>query len=461
MQVEIPSRSALTDEAFALRVSGLEPGARVVVYATTAGTDATRWESRAAFLSDREGVVDVRRDAPVSGTYREVDGDGLLWSMAPTDEAPGVARFRAPCDSFEVGIAVRLDGFESVHATVERRVAGRGVTCQEVREPGLVGTLFTAVGEGPHPAVALYHGASGGIAGLEPVGALLSSHGFTSLVVGYLGAAGLSKTPREVPLEALAAGVRWLKEQTGVRPAGVGVVGTSVGAEGALAMASWVPDPDLRAVVAVSPTSVVWQALAEGHPVARPRWTAAGRALPFAALASERLLWQLTRNGVLRAVGGRAHPLRTVTAYEAGLRHRRAVAAAAIPVERIAAPLLLIASRDDQVWPAVAMAEHIVKRRRSHGRGAQDRLVTFEDAGHLTLHVPGVPTTGRIGCGGTLALGGSPAGDARATAAVWREILTFLDAHLRDAAEVSLPGQAECDEAPPAVEPGAESASLP
>lgn len=429
MKLDIASRVSLTDEDLTLRVTDVNPGERVIIWASAASGDGSRWEARATFEADKDGCVDPARQAPLSGTFEAVDPTGLLWSMAPTDGKPGLDRFHAPWDAFEVSFVVKLQGHESVHATIERRVAAPGVTCSEVHERGLRGTLFRAAGQGPQPALALFHGSGGGVAGLEPVAALLASHGYTSLVVGYFGVAGLPVTPCGVPLEALAAGVRWLQSRDGVEPTRVGVLGTSVGAEAVLALASWVRDLDVQAVVAVSPSSVVWQALAEGRPPAQSRWTLAGQCLPYVALASERLLGQVIVNVVHRVLGGRPRPLRTLAGYEAGLR-QRSVDDATIPVERIAAPLLLIASRDDQVWPAAAMAEGILTRRHGSAFAEQDRLVVFPDAGHMTLHVPGIPTTGRSGGGGELAFGGSAAGDARATAQAWREILAFLGTHL-------------------------------
>jgi bile acid acyltransferase/acyl-CoA thioester hydrolase-like protein len=108
-------------------------------------------------------------------------------------------------------------------------------------------------------------------------GALLASHGFAALVVGYFGIPGRPRTLCEVPLESLAAGVERLRGHEAVDRRGVAALGTSVGAEAVLAMASYIDGLELAAVVGVAPSSVVWQALGDGRPPDKPRWTLGGR----------------------------------------------------------------------------------------------------------------------------------------------------------------------------------------
>jgi fermentation-respiration switch protein FrsA (DUF1100 family) len=123
----------------------------------------------------------------------------------------------------------------------------------------------------------------------------------------------------------------------------------------------------------------------------------------------------------------RPTPLHLLPAYAAGLRDQRAAHRAAIPVERIAAPLLLISGQDDQVWPAGAMADAIVARRSTIGRAQGDRHVSYADAGHIIRPPIGATTvlwTERLYSGGT------PLGQAAAQAGAWQEIVQFLADHL-------------------------------
>ncbi|MDO3605215.1 acyl-CoA thioesterase/BAAT N-terminal domain-containing protein, partial [Ralstonia pseudosolanacearum] len=64
-------------------VTGLVPGAQVDLAARTLRGHAVPWCSRAAFIADADGTVDLSRDAPVCGDYTGVDPMGLVWSQRP------------------------------------------------------------------------------------------------------------------------------------------------------------------------------------------------------------------------------------------------------------------------------------------------------------------------------------------------------------------------------------------
>ena len=424
MRLEASPADSLTDQPLSIRLSGLPPGAEVTVAASAADAQGGRWRSESRFVASPDGALDLGRDAPASGSYDRADPMGPIWSMGPP-EGERDPRFHIPWDRFDVEVEASADG-ERASATVRRRFAADGVERVDIDEPGLTAALFLPPGPAPHPGVAMYHGSGGGIAGLAPSGALLASHGFAALVVGYFDAPGTPDSLCEVPLESLAAGVARLDADAAIDRGRIAALGTSVGAEAALAMASCIEGLELRAVVAVSPSSVVWQALAEGRPPPKSRWTLDGRPLPYAPLKGERLLGQMLIENPLRKLVHRPPELHTVKAYEAALREA-AAREAAIPVERIRAPLLLLAGEDDEVWPAAQMGRALMER---HGRERSDRLVTYPNTGHISLRPPGVPTT--VLRSGELAFGGTAAGFFDAMQAAWPEILGFLGERLSD-----------------------------
>ena len=278
MRLSVQPADGLADEPLRITLAGVPPASEVTVAASAADADGARWGSEARFEAGGDGSVDLERHAPKAGTYDRTDPMGLLWSMRPPHEEDA-PRFAIPWDRFEVAVEARADA-QHARATVIRRFAAGGVERVDVVDEAMRATLFLPPGPGPHPAISLYHGSGGGIPGLAPSAALLASHGFAALVVGYFGVEGTPPTLCEVALESLAAGVRYLGAHPRVDPSRIGALGTSVGAEGVLAMASFIDDLDLRAVIGVSPSSVVWQALAEGRPPNRPRWTLGGAALP-------------------------------------------------------------------------------------------------------------------------------------------------------------------------------------
>jgi dienelactone hydrolase len=104
---------------------------------------------------------------------------------------------------------------------------------------------------------------------------------------------------------------------------------------------------------------------------------------------------------------------------------------AEIPVERIAGPILLLAGKDDQIWPSYPMAQRITARLKARGHPYADQLVAYDQVGHPIPYAY-IPLAGdrqhaRFDVGGT------PAGAARAQADAWPKILAFLAAAARAA----------------------------
>jgi len=409
-----------------VKVIGGPLGSEVTITVTAADAKDHRWESRNVFMTDATGVVDLSRDAPISGSYASVDPGGPIWSMRFASEDIAPAMFAAPPDQLEFAFVAEARG-ETASAGALCRWSGPGVTRSEVRGEGFVGFLFEPVGDGPHPALALVSGTTGTLP-LEPTAALLASRGYAAMVVGYMGLEGLTKTLCEVPLEALAASIGRLSAHPSVDGERVGVLSASVGAEGMLAALSEIEGLGARAVVAVAPSSVIWQARAEGRPPKKSSWTLGGEPLPWVPIRGERLIPELIKGALLKRLSRHPRPsaLRLRPAYSAGLHDRAAVEKAEIRVERIEAPILFVSGDDDQMWPASEMTAALV-RRRARARRSGDRHLSFAEAGHI-IRPPLVPTTVTWTEG--LYSGGTPEGSAGASVGAWREILRFLDDYL-------------------------------
>jgi Acyl-CoA thioester hydrolase/BAAT N-terminal region len=144
---------ALCDAPLSIALEGFAPRTRVTVTATFQVAEATPWRSGATFIAGDGGRVDVTRQAPVAGTWEGTSPMGLFWSATPV---PGMWR-PAPPDWVMWPSVARLHaeapGAAPAEVTVERRLAGGGVSRRPVREAGVVGTLFLPPGDGPHPSI--------------------------------------------------------------------------------------------------------------------------------------------------------------------------------------------------------------------------------------------------------------------------------------------------------------------
>lgn len=250
---------------------------------------------------------------------------------------------------------------------------------------------------------------------------LLARKGMTALSIRWFGGPGQPPGICEVPLETFVSALGRLRAEGARR---IGVLGVSKGAEAALHLS--VLQPGVDAVVALSPTAVTWANVGPGRDgLTRPQrssWTWRGEPLPFVPYDDA---WTPSEP--------EGSPASVLGWYEQSLRTYAGLApAAAVPVERSGAGLVLVAGGDDLMWPSLPYAEELAARRRAAGRPV--RLVTRAEAGHR----PRLPGEGPAPASGTFRYGGSPAADAALGAAAWPHV---LDALLGTGAAASAAGQ--------------------
>jgi pimeloyl-ACP methyl ester carboxylesterase len=281
----------------------------------------------------------------------------------------------------------------------------------EVREAEVIGTFIVPDGPGPHPGVVALSGSGGGVPSWW--GDLLAPHGIAVLAAAYFGVDPLPSALCEIPVETVAAAGDWLGRRPEVRNGRVGLVGGSKGAELALLAATTYPEL-LGPVAAIAPSCVAWFGvdLTGGVAVASPRssWTLGGQPVPFVPFPG--VGYERTERG-----------LRSVGIYAAALQQADAVAAAAIPVERAAGPLLLLSGGQDAACPSTAMARTIVDRMKAHGRSGDVRHLDFPECGHVVVRpwAPGQAPATPYDNGGT----------AEALDAAHEEALPEVVRHLR------------------------------
>lgn len=423
--------ASLVDEPLTITVDGLRPSENVVISARAFDGALREWRGRARFAADEQGHLDLGRQAPVEGSYAQADPLGLLWSMQPVE--PGAHAFFVRRKPRPVRVTVDLDRDGAIVASsqISRGFAGPGVCWRAAEDPVVVGTLFSPGGSSAAPPVILLGGSDGGQ--LDPAAALLASHGFTVLSLAYFGAEDRPANLVNIPLEYFGAALSWLAAQPEATSDGISLVGLSRGAELALQLGSVFPQ--VQAVVAVSPSDIRYAGIAGHSDYKQPAWIVDGEPLPYVAggftirtALSYFAVWAFRR------------PVRQRGMF---LRSRRASSAqgAAIAVEKINGPVMLIAGTDDQLWPSSLAAASIMRRLRAHTREFADECLGYPGAGHFLCFPYGLPSlppmislspAPRI----VIDFGGRPERNAAAAREAWPEILRFLT-------EAARPGQAE------------------
>lgn len=275
----------------------------------------------------------------------------------------------------------------------------------------LLANYYQPQGEGRHAGVLLLGGSEGGLGeGVARVARALRDQGYAVLHVSYFRGPGQAERLELIPLELFDRATDWLAARPEVDPARLAIIGGSKGAEAALLVAA--RREEFRAVVAGMPSSVVWQGIdwniakmivdAPGS-----SWSVNGEPVPYLPYGRPS-----NSSGAVQEF--------YVNGLKALANHQDAV----IPVEAIAAPVLLVCGEDDQLWPSCPMADEIVKRSVAM-QGPAVEALRYPDAGHAVFGLPldeSDPNFAQLGI-----LGGSPAGNNAARKDAWPKILAHLE----------------------------------
>ena len=418
-----PDRPTL-DTELRISLADLPPRQLVTVRSTAADGWGRPLAATATFETDDAGAVNLAAVAPRAGTYTGADPMGLVWSMAPVQGAARGDPLIGILPPSALTLTAEVRDTTVATATVDRLRLPEDITRSEVRQGGLVGTLFHPLDDGARPGVILLGGSEGGLHELDA--ALLANHGFAVLALAYFGTDGVPPFLVEIPLEYFETAIAFMRAHPSVVDGPIGVIGGSRGGEAALLIGSLLDG--IGAVVSTVGSGVLTQGIGPGRTLEEiagtpvPSWTWRGEPLPY------------LRNRIapaLRRQIASEEPVSLGLVFEPGMADPAEIDACAIPVERMRGAALLISSGQDRMWPCGPMSEVAV--RRMTAAGVTHEHLHFADAGHPIAPPPYGPATELVspGPGGiSFDLGGTPAANAAARAAGWRRSIEFLTEHL-------------------------------
>ncbi|KAH9494496.1 hypothetical protein Btru_020152 [Bulinus truncatus] len=240
VQLEISKSKVLIDEKVQIKVNALGKGQKVTLQAYMTEGEKL-FGACGHFVADDSGCVDTYKDFCHGGTFKGSDPMGLFCSMTTTPGVkPGRLMKMDVMSPYNVTISVHngfleFDSLPWCDATsclascqLQRYYAAPGVQRFPLEENGLHGTLLTPSGDGPFPAIINVFGLGGGI--LEFRSALLASHGFASLAIGYVGLPGLPQNEMELDYNYFLKIFDWLAKHPKVDATKLGGIGSCVGA---------------------------------------------------------------------------------------------------------------------------------------------------------------------------------------------------------------------------------------
>ncbi|HEY6418643.1 MAG TPA: acyl-CoA thioesterase/bile acid-CoA:amino acid N-acyltransferase family protein [Candidatus Binataceae bacterium] len=417
MRIDASPADAMYDEPIAIRLAGFPPGCEVTLRAHALDDLKHRWESRAAFVTDSSGAVDLARQAPKSGSYQTGDAMGLLWSMELDRAVVERGAFhKAMPDPVTVTLEAEVNGTTTAKAELTRRFLAPGVTREVVRDDGLVARFF-GHRDGARPGIVFFGGSGGGLAEAHP--ALLASRGYAVMSLAYFAMEGVPKDLLEIPLEYFATAIAWMRRNPAVRPGQLAVIGSSRGGE--LALLLGVNFRDVTAVIAYVPSGVVWPGLGPPNEAPRPAWTLGGKGISFIEPAPPDIeAWTKP-------------PTALTPWFLESMKNRESAERAAIAVEKINGPVLMFSGTDDQMWPSLNLADIAMQRLIRLNFPHPHDHVSYAGAGHF-IQFPYTPVISAIFhpvVRSMMALGGTPEANHVANLDSWRRLHEFLETHLR------------------------------
>ncbi len=400
-------------ERLEFQVSGLPPCQPVDLSFSLDGGHHTS----ARFRASPGGTLSTRFDAPLSGGWTTADVDAPFWTMSGgTPLTPS---------NFDTLVGLQWDG-GATSTLVPRALLPAGTLVTEFREAtleGLYANFYRPPGPGPFPAVVVWGGSDGALAGGLLSGSSFVHEGFAVLVIAYWAVPGKPGGMSRIPLEIFERGLQRVRALPGVKTDKVGIVGLSRGGEAALLVGAAFPT-EVQAVVSI---------VGSGYGLAAPSsstastWTLDGGDVPFIAWPTGDGVTVARDAGYVVSFSAPFFDQGVSDAEDAGLLEQ-----AQTPVERIRGPVLLWSSGDDGIWPSCRLSTAAWHRLVDAGHAAQwgDEATCFLTTGHsINPSRPGQPLVDTIDRGtgpSRTGYGGSAKADNDADRIVHDETVRFL-----------------------------------
>ncbi|XP_037534879.1 bile acid-CoA:amino acid N-acyltransferase [Nematolebias whitei] len=407
----------LVDEKISIKGHFLPPHCPVTVYARMHSDEGDLWESFAHYNTNATGTFSMTSDHSVGGSYLGCEPMGVFWGMQPAPgEREGLRLRKKDVETPYVVYISLLEGHvsprevqttELAAVTAERWYLAPGVKRTEIRQNGIVGTLFIPPGPGPFPAMLDLWGLGGGLQ--EYRSSLFASKGFVSFSLAYIGHKDLPGPPNRVNVgdSYFKAAFQLLQNHHQVVSDRVGIIGLSFGCYLTLRIA---------AQTGVKPSCLIGINGPVGSTVT-----------PFDVGGSTKLIDNIEKYCTYNEQG-------YIIFKEASLP-ANLPPDSIVKVEKIDCPLMYVVGEDDLSASSIENADMIEESLKSVGKSNLFTRLSYPGAGHL-IEPPYAPSV-RASMWSVkpkkliTMWGGHPAPHAAAQEDAWTKILDFMDKNLR------------------------------
>ncbi len=420
VSIEIHPKTSLYHKPIDIKIYNLPPNQRVILTLKTVDARSKTWSSKAIYISNNQGKIDLSKQPSVDGTYVGIYPMGLFWSLQ-SDEYHQIATNSGFETTLEVSINDTIIATKTIYRKSTRELDSLKISTYQKRD-SIIANYYLPAATKKRPAI-IFIGGSGGSFRQER-SSLYASEGYAVLNLKYFKHDSLPDGIIEIPLEYVAKAHKWLQQQPEIDPNKIGIIGRSRGSE--LAMLYATKYDGLQFVIAQAPSNVVWF----GWEDKKSSWSYKGVPFPYAEYTdedSEKIENEFIKNNIQFRDGPK---------FLSAFSNKEQIQKSLIPVEDIQCPILFISGKDDQVWPATMMSEMMIKRLQEKKFKHEFMHLSYPDAGHNFAG-------GGQGCGipylpaedyskGRAAKGGSDKGNALAAIRSWEAILKFIERSIRE-----------------------------
>jgi dienelactone hydrolase len=413
-----PFNKVLMGTLFNLKFDNLPQNRNITLHAYRRNWEGLIY-SFACYKTDSKGQIQLNKNKPIIATYSGVDSLGIFWSMTKPTYINEALPFEVnKLESNTIYFHVEVDGKIISKNELQLNLKTPDINCEEIRNKDMTANLYYPKNKQNLPLIILLGGSEGGISGVDDFAKIISSHGYAVLALGYFGMENLPKNLERIPLEYFFNAIDWAKEKQFIDTAKIVILGGSAGGEAALLLASM--RRDIKGVIAVSPSNVIWQAQANGPSSPKSAWTLNSSELPY-------LRYRLSLSFIGKVVGDSKQIELGEVFKTIYTEDKSKIETALIKVEKINGPILLIAGKEDKRWPSYYMCQMMKNRLDSLKFEHQVECLFYDNAGHNICSPNLMPTIDYKYH--KFALGGKNSENLAAQIDSWNKMIRFLKAY--------------------------------
>ena len=376
--------------------------------------------SFACFKTDSKGQIQLNKDKPISATYSGVDSLGIFWSMTkPTyinEELPfEIKNLKLNTIYFQLEVDGKISSKDELQLILETP----DIYCEEIRNKDMVANFYYSKNKQNLPLIIMLGGSNGGIREVDDRAKIISSHGYAVFALGYFDMENLPKRLERIPVEYFFNSINWAKEKQFIDTNKIVILGVSKGGEAALLVASM--RRDIKGAIAFVPSNVRWQGIPNGPSfISKSSWTLNGKDLPYLKCSfSFSFFWKFICNSKQIELREIFKPIIT--------EDKSNIEPALIEVEKINGPILLVAGKDDRIWPSYDMCQMMKNRLDSLKFEHQIEFLNYDNAGHFIFGPDLMPTINYKY--DQIAVGGRDSENSAAQTDSWNKMIGFLQTY--------------------------------